>query len=489
MASGRTARAIGRPANITTRPSRALQQGHLPEAVRLHGAGGRRFAAGRRLPDAARRRLSAQRPLRFGPRHLCRGGSARSLERARRAQRRPDPYRAGPPGRGRRHSRQYRRPCAGRRCRPRLRAGRPRGAGGRSARSRRPARRWRRRAPGRIWRWLMPLPATGTVPARSRRRTFRRPKSTRAWRNGRRWRAPAPARPRSRPCSASRRARMPAGRSRSRSARPSPSSPAPTASRSPRRPRRRAAQFAPAAGADAGRGVQLAANEARPDEAPAFWAPPESLSGRSSCRGARGGCAGARAARDPAAAACRAGALRGACRAARRRCRSGRRRGHAGPGLRAGRGRVAAPDRRPAADPGRSRDPARVAPRRLHPRRRRCGAAALRLPGRRSGSRRQCPRRRPARRVQQRSQCRARLAAGLGPLRPRRPPAADHDLLLMAAARFTASPSRASPSRADAQRLCSQIRSHGGLCFVRANAGDASIRWAARYASPRQRNV
>ena len=41
----------------------------------------------------------------------------------------------------------------------------------------------------------------------------------------------------------------------------------------------------------------------------------------------------------------------------------------------------------------------------------------------------------------------------------------------------------------DAQRLCGQIRSQGGACFVRANAGDASIRWAARYANPRQRNV
>jgi Flp pilus assembly protein TadD len=44
-------------------------------------------------------------------------------------------------------------------------------------------------------------------------------------------------------------------------------------------------------------------------------------------------------------------------------------------------------------------------------------------------------------------------------------------------------------SAADAQRLCGQIRSHGGLCFVRAAAGDASIRWAARYANPRQRNA
>jgi Flp pilus assembly protein TadD len=44
-------------------------------------------------------------------------------------------------------------------------------------------------------------------------------------------------------------------------------------------------------------------------------------------------------------------------------------------------------------------------------------------------------------------------------------------------------------SAGDAQRLCGQIRSQGGACFVRGNAGDASIRWAARYANPRQRNV
>ena len=44
-------------------------------------------------------------------------------------------------------------------------------------------------------------------------------------------------------------------------------------------------------------------------------------------------------------------------------------------------------------------------------------------------------------------------------------------------------------STADAQRLCGQIRSEGGVCFVRAAAGDASIRWAARYANPRQRDA
>jgi Flp pilus assembly protein TadD len=44
-------------------------------------------------------------------------------------------------------------------------------------------------------------------------------------------------------------------------------------------------------------------------------------------------------------------------------------------------------------------------------------------------------------------------------------------------------------SAGDAQRLCGQIRVQGGACFVRGQAGDASIRWAARYANPRQRNV
>ncbi|HYI47679.1 MAG TPA: tetratricopeptide repeat protein [Allosphingosinicella sp.] len=44
-------------------------------------------------------------------------------------------------------------------------------------------------------------------------------------------------------------------------------------------------------------------------------------------------------------------------------------------------------------------------------------------------------------------------------------------------------------SAADAQRLCGQIRGSGGVCFVRGTAGDASIRWAARYSNPRQREV
>ncbi|HST36888.1 MAG TPA: tetratricopeptide repeat protein [Allosphingosinicella sp.] len=44
-------------------------------------------------------------------------------------------------------------------------------------------------------------------------------------------------------------------------------------------------------------------------------------------------------------------------------------------------------------------------------------------------------------------------------------------------------------STADAQRLCGAIKARGGVCFVRAQAGDAAIRWAARYADPRRRNV
>lgn len=36
-------------------------------------------------------------------------------------------------------------------------------------------------------------------------------------------------------------------------------------------------------------------------------------------------------------------------------------------------------------------------------------------------------------------------------------------------------------TRAEASRQCSSIRSRGGECFVRGNAGDAAIRWASRY--------
>lgn len=41
----------------------------------------------------------------------------------------------------------------------------------------------------------------------------------------------------------------------------------------------------------------------------------------------------------------------------------------------------------------------------------------------------------------------------------------------------------------EAHRLCGSIRTQGGACFVRGQAGDASIRWAARYAGSRTRNA
>lgn len=44
-------------------------------------------------------------------------------------------------------------------------------------------------------------------------------------------------------------------------------------------------------------------------------------------------------------------------------------------------------------------------------------------------------------------------------------------------------------SAADAQRLCGRIQGQGGVCFVRGQAGDASIRWAARYAPSRSRRA
>jgi D-alanyl-D-alanine carboxypeptidase len=44
-------------------------------------------------------------------------------------------------------------------------------------------------------------------------------------------------------------------------------------------------------------------------------------------------------------------------------------------------------------------------------------------------------------------------------------------------------------SQNDAQRMCGSIRSRGGACFVRAQAGDAAVRWAARYTPGRNRNV
>lgn len=42
---------------------------------------------------------------------------------------------------------------------------------------------------------------------------------------------------------------------------------------------------------------------------------------------------------------------------------------------------------------------------------------------------------------------------------------------------------------ADAQRLCNSVRNRGGVCFVRSEAGDAAVRWAARYAPGASRDA
>jgi D-alanyl-D-alanine carboxypeptidase len=44
-------------------------------------------------------------------------------------------------------------------------------------------------------------------------------------------------------------------------------------------------------------------------------------------------------------------------------------------------------------------------------------------------------------------------------------------------------------AQTDAARLCRSIKARGGACFVRANAGDASVRWTARYARARARSA
>jgi Flp pilus assembly protein TadD len=41
----------------------------------------------------------------------------------------------------------------------------------------------------------------------------------------------------------------------------------------------------------------------------------------------------------------------------------------------------------------------------------------------------------------------------------------------------------------EAGRLCGSIKAQGGVCFVRMNAGDAVVRWAARYAPGRTRDA
>ncbi|MGQ0588474.1 MAG: tetratricopeptide repeat protein [Sphingosinicella sp.] len=44
-------------------------------------------------------------------------------------------------------------------------------------------------------------------------------------------------------------------------------------------------------------------------------------------------------------------------------------------------------------------------------------------------------------------------------------------------------------SHEDAQSLCGSLRARGGECFVRSSAGDASVRWAARYADRNTRDA
>jgi Flp pilus assembly protein TadD len=44
-------------------------------------------------------------------------------------------------------------------------------------------------------------------------------------------------------------------------------------------------------------------------------------------------------------------------------------------------------------------------------------------------------------------------------------------------------------SQSDAQRMCNSIKSRGGACFVRSQAGDAPVRWAARYGPSRTRRA
>ena len=205
------------------------------------------------------------------------------------------------------------------------------------------------------------------------------------------------------------------------------------------RPRRRCRAAAP---------VQVA--EAAPAEAPAFWVADRAiLSGRrAEPRRVEAAEAPSRPradARGPASSLCR-----------------GRRAAWSRPS----RALIRAAARRPRAPPPRL--PAAPAPR---SRPRRLGAG-----------------RRPARRLHQRANAERAWLAGLAPLRPRRPRAADHD----DRHRRPHPPPRLGRRLRHARRRPAPLRldpGQGGVCFVRASAGDASIRWAARYANPRQRNV
>ena len=137
------------------------------------------------------------------------------------------------------------------------------------ARSGRPRRRRRRRAPARISRSLMRSPAIGAAPARVAAQDVSPAElAARMAAMGGVSPGPAPARPRSPPCSASARPQDPASRSALALA-PKPRPPAARPS-----PRRRPAPCAGPSTSPApvrARPVQVA--EARPAEAPAFWVP------------------------------------------------------------------------------------------------------------------------------------------------------------------------------------------------------------------------
>ena len=161
--------------SCTSRPRTRLQQGQLaPAQTAMEQA----VALSPR--DAGYRQLLADIYLKQGRfasarDHLWRRARARSVQRPRRAQRRPDPDRAGQSARRRARLDDLDGRAPGRRSRPRLCACRPRRPRRRRSSKRPPARPARPPAPARISRWLMRCPAIGAAPARSPRRTCRRP--------------------------------------------------------------------------------------------------------------------------------------------------------------------------------------------------------------------------------------------------------------------------------------------------------------------------
>ena len=384
--SGPTAATDRRPRQLYDQASRALQQGNLAEAPStLMEQAVAAEPARRRLPDAARRRLSEERPLQFRPRHLCRRGRARSVQRARQPQRRPDPDRAGPPGRRGRHARRYRRTAR----RPPISASPMRWpASRRAVELLEPAARSPMATPRTRQNLALAYAFAGDWRARPRDRRAghlaRRPRRAHGA-MGRARPARRRRRPRSPPCSASRRARMPASRSGSRSAPAAPVVPGADAdpgrrgagpvarrvrARRARHARRRGRRRRRAPGR--GAGLLGRAETFRPRRsprrrarapAPRARAAPQSASARSRARSAPA--APVEQLADDAATSAEVAAAGSAGPAACAGARSGLRR---------------------AARPGRARRAAARAPRRLYPRRRVSAAAARRssAPARRS---------------------------------------------------------------------------------------------------------